>query len=129
MCDLKKYQTIHLSKTFARIFSLLTRDIRLHNSDLNDLCHSFTYMDFNYLSNVFSYLETVFTSQACINASFLLANDKHYGCSSKHHGIDLDRAIRLFGIISELENNTIQELVRFKMYDVQNILRILNNIE
>ncbi|XP_011257668.1 probable E3 ubiquitin-protein ligase HERC4 isoform X1 [Camponotus floridanus] len=58
-----------------------------------------------------TYLETVFKSQACINASFLLDNDKHYGCSSKNHGVDLDRAIRLFGIISELENNTIQELI------------------
>ncbi|XP_024882774.1 probable E3 ubiquitin-protein ligase HERC4 isoform X1 [Temnothorax curvispinosus] len=58
-----------------------------------------------------TYLETVFKSQACINASFLLSNDAHYGCSSKNHGIDIDYAIRLFGIISELDNNTIQELI------------------
>lgn len=58
-----------------------------------------------------TYLETVFKNQACINGSFLLDNDAHYGCSSKHHGIDFDRAIKLFGIISELENNTIQELI------------------
>lgn len=108
---------IPVSETLARIFSLLARHIRLYNSDLNDL-YNFTYTDLNYFSIVFSYLETVFKSQACINASFLLANDKHYGCSSKHHGIDLDLAIRLFGIISELENNTIQELVRFKMYGI-----------
>lgn len=58
-----------------------------------------------------TYLETVFKSQACINASFLLDNDKQYGCSSKNPGVDLDRAIKLFGIISELENNTIQDLI------------------
>ncbi|XP_011636945.1 probable E3 ubiquitin-protein ligase HERC4 isoform X1 [Pogonomyrmex barbatus] len=58
-----------------------------------------------------TYLETVFKSQACINASFLVANNAHYGCSSKHHGVDLDIAIKLFGIISELDNDTIQELI------------------
>ncbi|XP_011049375.1 PREDICTED: probable E3 ubiquitin-protein ligase HERC4 isoform X2 [Acromyrmex echinatior] len=58
-----------------------------------------------------TYLETVFKSQACINASFLLSNDAHYGCSSKHHGINIDYTIRLFGIISELDNSTIQELI------------------
>jgi len=58
----------------------------------------------------------VFKSQACLNASFLLDNDAHYGCSSKHHGVDLDYASRLFGIISELDNNTIQELVHIWIY-------------
>ncbi|XP_070528774.1 probable E3 ubiquitin-protein ligase HERC4 isoform X3 [Cardiocondyla obscurior] len=62
-------------------------------------------------SDLLMYLETVFRSQACINASFLLNNDTHYGCSSKNHGVDIDNAIRLFGIISELDNNTIQELI------------------
>jgi len=64
----------------------------------------------------FRYLETVFKSQACLNASFLLNNDAHYGCSSKHHGVNLDYASRLFGIISELDNNTIQELVHIWIY-------------
>ncbi|XP_034946431.1 probable E3 ubiquitin-protein ligase HERC4 isoform X2 [Chelonus insularis] len=57
------------------------------------------------------YLETVFRSQACVNASFLLSNDAHYGCSSKHSGVDGELASRLFGIISDLHNNTIQELI------------------
>ncbi|XP_012221196.1 probable E3 ubiquitin-protein ligase HERC4 isoform X2 [Linepithema humile] len=61
--------------------------------------------------DLMTYLETVFKSQASINGSFLLANDAHYGCSSKHHGVDIDDAIKLFGMISELENNTIQELI------------------
>ncbi|XP_032669055.1 probable E3 ubiquitin-protein ligase HERC4 isoform X2 [Odontomachus brunneus] len=58
-----------------------------------------------------TYLETVFRSQACINGSFLRANDAHYGCSGQHHGIDIDRAIKLFAVISKLENSTIQELI------------------
>lgn len=58
-----------------------------------------------------TYLETVFKSESCVTGSFLLNNDAHYGCSIKHHGVDLDRASRLFGIIRELDNNTIQELI------------------
>ncbi|XP_012283893.1 probable E3 ubiquitin-protein ligase HERC4 isoform X2 [Orussus abietinus] len=61
--------------------------------------------------DLLTYLETVFRSQACINASFLLANDAHYGCSSKLPGVDEECAIRLFGIISELENDTIKDLI------------------
>lgn len=66
------------------------------------------------LFNVFRYIETVFRSQACINASCLLANDAHYGCSSKHHGVDIDYTIKLFGSLSEVDNTTIQELVHIK---------------
>ncbi|XP_017798859.1 PREDICTED: probable E3 ubiquitin-protein ligase HERC4 [Habropoda laboriosa] len=58
-----------------------------------------------------TYLETVFRNQACVTGSFLFNNDAHYGCSSKHHGVDLDQASRLFGIIRELDNSTIQELI------------------
>lgn len=57
------------------------------------------------------YLETVFKSQSCMNGSFLSKNDAHYGCSSKNHGVDLEVAIKSFGIISELCNSTIQELI------------------
>ncbi|XP_076248934.1 HECT and RLD domain containing E3 ubiquitin ligase 4 isoform X2 [Calliopsis andreniformis] len=58
-----------------------------------------------------TYLETVFKSQACINGSFLIQNVVYYECSSKLHGVDLEQASRLFGIIKELDNNTIQELI------------------
>ncbi|XP_053977184.1 probable E3 ubiquitin-protein ligase HERC4 isoform X1 [Hylaeus volcanicus] len=61
--------------------------------------------------DLMTYLQTVFESEACINGSFLLNNDNHYGCSSKQHGLDLERASRSFGIIRELDNNTIQELI------------------
>ncbi|XP_076648302.1 HECT and RLD domain containing E3 ubiquitin ligase 4 [Halictus rubicundus] len=58
-----------------------------------------------------TYLETVFKSQACVNGSFLLNNDNHYGCSINQHGVNLNEASRLFGIIRELDNSTIQELI------------------
>ncbi|KZC13149.1 putative E3 ubiquitin-protein ligase HERC4 [Dufourea novaeangliae] len=58
-----------------------------------------------------TYLETVFKSQACVNGSFLLNSDRHYGCSSEQNGLNFDEASRLFGIIRELDNSTIQELI------------------
>nr|XP_031849691.1 probable E3 ubiquitin-protein ligase HERC4 isoform X1 [Nomia melanderi] len=58
-----------------------------------------------------TYLETVFKSQACVNGSFSLNNDHHYGCSIKQHGVNLNEASRSFGIIRELDNSTIQELI------------------
>ncbi|XP_074114666.1 HECT and RLD domain containing E3 ubiquitin ligase 4 isoform X1 [Cotesia typhae] len=63
------------------------------------------------------YLETVFRSQSSINGSFLLDNDQHYGCSSKHSGVDVVKASRLFGIISDFQNNTIQELIFTSIID------------
>ncbi|XP_017765568.1 PREDICTED: probable E3 ubiquitin-protein ligase HERC4 isoform X2 [Eufriesea mexicana] len=57
------------------------------------------------------YLETVFKSLTCVTGSFLLKNDARYGCSNKHHGVDLDQASRSFGIIRELDNDRIQELI------------------
>ncbi|XP_015126576.1 probable E3 ubiquitin-protein ligase HERC4 isoform X2 [Diachasma alloeum] len=61
--------------------------------------------------DLMTYLETVFRSQACINASFLLEDDVHYGCSSKHSGVDVDKASRMFGLIAEVQSVTIQELI------------------
>ncbi|XP_063982429.1 probable E3 ubiquitin-protein ligase HERC4 [Diachasmimorpha longicaudata] len=61
--------------------------------------------------DLMTYLETVFRSQACINASFLLDDDVHYGCSSKHSGVDVEKASRMFGLITDIENVTIQELI------------------
>ncbi|CAL7935973.1 unnamed protein product [Xylocopa violacea] len=58
-----------------------------------------------------TYLETVFKSLACVTGSFLLNNNARYGCSSKLQGVDLDQASKLFGIIRELDNSTIQELI------------------
>ncbi|KAK5650940.1 hypothetical protein RI129_001969 [Pyrocoelia pectoralis] len=60
---------------------------------------------------VLLYLETVFKSLACINGSFLLNNDDHYCCSSKHHGVNLEMTERTFSIIGRCENQTIKDLI------------------
>ncbi|KAJ8938616.1 hypothetical protein NQ314_011425 [Rhamnusium bicolor] len=60
---------------------------------------------------VLSFLETVFKSLSCINGSFLLDDDKHYYCTSKHHGVDLEQAIATFSLIGKIENGSIKDLI------------------
>lgn len=57
------------------------------------------------------YLETVFGSLACINGSFLIEHNGHFGCNTKVPGVDLKKAEEAFTMISRLENTSIQELV------------------
>lgn len=57
------------------------------------------------------YLETVFGSIACVNGSFLAANNAHYGCNTKTPGVDLKRAEEAFTLISRFENTVIKELI------------------
>lgn len=57
------------------------------------------------------YLETVFKNLACINGSFLLSNNQHYGCSSKHHGVDMEEAEKTFSLIGKCENGSIKDLI------------------
>ncbi|XP_063377365.1 probable E3 ubiquitin-protein ligase HERC4 [Cydia fagiglandana] len=58
-----------------------------------------------------AYLETVFGAAACINGSFLLADNNHYGCNKKVHGVDLKKAEEAFTLISRIENSSIKELI------------------
>lgn len=58
-----------------------------------------------------TYLETVFGSLACVNASFLLTDNAHYGCNTKVPGVDLAKAQESFTLISRIENTSIKELV------------------
>ncbi|KRT83036.1 Regulator of chromosome condensation repeat containing protein [Oryctes borbonicus] len=64
-------------------------------------------VDLELLGNV----EIIFKSLSCLNGSFLLANDEHYYCTSKHHGIDVDLAEKTFNIIAKFENETLKNLV------------------
>lgn len=63
--------------------------------------------------DVLSFLETYFKSLACLNGSFLLANDMHYYCTSKHYGVDMNVAEEVFTIIGRIENESIKDLVSF----------------
>ncbi|XP_044727132.1 probable E3 ubiquitin-protein ligase HERC4 isoform X2 [Chrysoperla carnea] len=61
--------------------------------------------------DLLSYLEITFRSLACINASFMLANEEHYCCTSKRHGVNLKAAEDGFAIIARLENNSVKDLI------------------
>lgn len=97
-CDYREYdpRTQILTVTTTYIKSLL----RMSNEKPVD-------------QDVISFLETAFKSLACLNGSFLLEDDRHYYCTSKHHGIDMRLAENAFDLISKIENETIQDLVCF----------------
>ncbi|XP_076250382.1 HECT and RLD domain containing E3 ubiquitin ligase 4 isoform X1 [Rhynchophorus ferrugineus] len=61
--------------------------------------------------DVLSFLETAFKSMACLNASFLMDDQKHYYCTSKHHGIDMQCAEETYDLIGKIENESIQNLI------------------
>ena len=56
-------------------------------------------------------VEVVFKSLACINASFLLDNNQHVCCSSKHHGIDVIRAEETFDFVRKIEHENLKTLI------------------
>lgn len=64
---------------------------------------------------VLSFLETYFKSLSCLNGSFLLTNDMHYYCTSKHHGVDMEQAEEVFSIIGRIENESIKDLVSYNL--------------
>ncbi|KAK3591313.1 hypothetical protein CHS0354_028420 [Potamilus streckersoni] len=53
----------------------------------------------------------IFSSASCINASFLLKNDEHYGCNSKNHGVDLEAVKGNFKLLAECPNIVIKQKV------------------
>ncbi|KAJ0178719.1 hypothetical protein K1T71_005494 [Dendrolimus kikuchii] len=61
--------------------------------------------------DLMAYLETAFGSLACVNGSFLLANNAHFGCNTKVPGVDLKRAEEAFTLVSRFENSSIKELI------------------
>ncbi|XP_044756595.1 probable E3 ubiquitin-protein ligase HERC4 isoform X2 [Coccinella septempunctata] len=70
-------------------------------------CDNDTTMDQDFMS----YLEVVFKSLQCLNGSFLLSNNAHYWCTSKHHGVDMELAEKCFSLIGKYENDTIKEII------------------
>ncbi|KAG8311112.1 putative E3 ubiquitin-protein ligase herc4 [Homalodisca vitripennis] len=62
--------------------------------------------------DLLTYLETVLSSWTCLNASFLLQNDAHYCCTSRHHGINLTEAGECFKAISRIEHESLKDLIR-----------------
>lgn len=94
---------------------ILTISLEFVKNLLNISCNSPVDQD------ILSFLETYFKSLSCLNGSFLLANDMHYYCTSKHHGVDMDLAEEIFTLIGRIENQSIKDLVSFNFY-IFNIL-------
>lgn len=60
-------------------------------------------------------METTFRSLACVNGSFLLPHQQHYGCNSRTSGIDFTQAASVFDIIKQIKNTSILEVVSWKL--------------
>lgn len=56
-------------------------------------------------------MEQIFKSQACLNGSFLLSQDKHFSCSSRNYGVDLKAAQMAFDNLRKVENQSIKQVV------------------
>lgn len=57
-------------------------------------------------------MELIFKSQACLNGSFLLDHERHFGCSVRNHGLDLKAAQLAFDHLRNVENEAIKQVVR-----------------
>ncbi|XP_059174881.1 probable E3 ubiquitin-protein ligase HERC4, partial [Physella acuta] len=51
----------------------------------------------------------IFSFASCLNGSFLLPNDEHYGTSSKKHGVDMNAVREFFKNFGELRNIVIKQ--------------------
>ncbi|BFZ17846.1 hypothetical protein BsWGS_20885 [Bradybaena similaris] len=49
-------------------------------------------------------LDKVFSNASCLNGSFLLANDEHYGSSSRIHGVDMNAVRTFFQDLATISN-------------------------
>lgn len=58
-----------------------------------------------------STIEIVFKSLACFNASFLLDNNRHHCCSSKHHGVDIAQAEEAFDFVRKIAHDNLKTLI------------------
>ncbi|XP_034237400.1 probable E3 ubiquitin-protein ligase HERC4 [Thrips palmi] len=92
-----------------RLFSPHTQVLTLQQKYLQD-CEKYG-ADSQVDLELITYLETVFNSQACFNASFLMKNDYHYCCTSKHHGVEIEEAESFFSAIGRIEHNTIKDII------------------
>ncbi|KAH8255246.1 hypothetical protein KR038_007527 [Drosophila bunnanda] len=61
--------------------------------------------------DVLNTMELIFKSQACLNASFLLDHERHFGCSVRNHGLDLKAAQLAFDHLRNVENEAIKQVI------------------
>lgn len=56
-------------------------------------------------------VEVVFKNLACFNASFLLDNNRHLCCTSKHHGVNIKEAETTFDFVRKIEHDNLKTLI------------------
>lgn len=56
-------------------------------------------------------VEVVFKNLACFNASFLLDNNRHLCCTSRHHGVDIKEAETTFDFVRKIEHDNLKTLI------------------
>lgn len=123
--------TSYVKRVFAggnRSFATITRDSnenlydsRIYESNTQiecmtiDLIKSCAQIDENAWAelSLMTSMEYIFKNVACINASFLLANDEHNYCSVKNHGLNIEDATAAFKLIQTIKKETLKEIVSF----------------
>lgn len=92
-------------------------DFRIHPSDRQiwqltpELAEECAKSEASIDMEVLTTVEVVFKSLACFNASFLLANNGHLCCTSRHHGVDLKIAETTFEYIRKIEHESLKNLI------------------
>jgi E3 ubiquitin-protein ligase HERC4 len=61
--------------------------------------------------DLISSIEIIFKHLSCINASFLLENNKHFCCTSRHHGVDVEKAEKAFDFLRKVEHENLKQLI------------------
>lgn len=58
-----------------------------------------------------SCVEIVFKNLACFNASFLLDNNRHFCCTSRHHGVNIEEAEETFDFVRKIDHENLKTLI------------------
>lgn len=56
-------------------------------------------------------VELIFKSPSCLSGSFLLESERQDVCTSNHHGVDIEKAARVFKYVEEIQNDSLKTLV------------------
>ncbi|XP_070070832.1 probable E3 ubiquitin-protein ligase HERC3 isoform X1 [Drosophila takahashii] len=79
-------------------------------ADVTKQCAHFKQSDQSDM-DLLSSIELIFKSQACWNGSFLLDHERHFGCSVRNHGLDLEAAQLAFDNLRVVENESIKQVI------------------
>uniref|UniRef100_A0A1A9WLI1 HECT domain-containing protein n=1 Tax=Glossina brevipalpis TaxID=37001 RepID=A0A1A9WLI1_9MUSC len=103
------YYADKIPATDCRLYDARTQILHL-TQEAAEQC-SRVHRDSNIDMDLLSAVELIFKSQACINGSFLLTDDQHFCCTSKHPGVDLNAATTAFNHLRTVENDGLKSLI------------------